>query len=107
MSSACACLATATAKVDALFAQDTPAVAPKFSRCGTPLPTPSEKIQARRVVNALRAYRVNFRGKTVIPVRFHIIHQGTQGYLPDRQLKAQVALLNRSYAPTASSRSPT
>ena len=101
MSSACACLATATAKVDALFAQDTPAVAPKFSRCGTPLPTPSEKIQARRVVNALRAYRVNFRGKTVIPVRFHIIHQGTQGYLPDRQLKAQVALLNRSYAPAA------
>ncbi|MGH6833005.1 MAG: hypothetical protein ACRECM_08295, partial [Methyloceanibacter sp.] len=53
------------------------------------------------MVNALRAYRVNFRGKTAIPVRFHIIHQGSQGYLPDRQLKAQVALLNRAYAPAS------
>jgi hypothetical protein len=101
MSSACACLATATAKVDALFAQDTPAIAPKISRCGTPPPTPAAKIQANRVITALRAHRVNFRGKTVIPIRFHIIHQGTQGYLPDRQLKAQVALLNRTYAPAS------
>ena len=34
-----------------------------------------------------------------MPVRFHIIHQGRAGYLPDRQLKAQVALLNSAYAP--------
>jgi hypothetical protein len=32
-------------------------------------------------------------------VRFHILHEGSNGYLPDRQLKAQVALLNRAYAP--------
>jgi hypothetical protein len=101
MSSACAWLATATAKVDALFAQEPPAIAPKISRCGTPLPTPAAKIQANRVIAALRSYRVNFRGKTVIPIRFHIIHQGTQGYLPDRRLKAQVALLNRTYAPAS------
>jgi hypothetical protein len=100
MSSACACLATATAKIDSLFAEDAPA-APRLYRCGTPPPTPAAKIQANRVINALRAYRVNFRGKTVIPIRFHIIHQGTQGYLPDRQLKAQVALLNRTYAPVS------
>lgn len=101
MSSACACLATATAKVDALFAQEAAATAPKLYRCGTPPPTPAAKIQANRVITALRSYRVNFRGKTVIPIRFHIIHQGAQGYLPDRQLKAQVALLNRTYAPAA------
>jgi Pregnancy-associated plasma protein-A len=101
MSSACTCLATATAKVDALFAQEAPATAPKLYRCGTPPPTPAAKIQANRVITALRSYRVNFRGKTVIPIRFHIIHQGTQGYLPDRQLKAQVALLNRTYAPAS------
>lgn len=100
MSSACACLAAATAKIDPLFAQDAPA-APRFYRCGTPPPTPAAKIQANRVIDALRAYRVNFRGKTVIPIRFHIIHQGGRGYLPDRQLKAQVALLNRAYAPAS------
>ena len=101
MSSACACLATATAKVGAVFAQDTAPAPLKLTRCGTPLPTPAEKIQARRVVTALRANRVNFRGKTVIPVRFHIIHEGQRGYLPNRQIKAQMALLNRAYAPAS------
>jgi hypothetical protein len=94
-SSACACLAGAAAKIDTVFAQN----ALPGRRCGTPLPPPSERIQARRVVDALRAHRINFRGQTVIPVRFHIIHEGQQGYLPDRQLKAQIALLNRTYAP--------
>ena len=98
MSSACACLATTTAKIDTLLAQAAPTTA-RLYRCGTPPPTPSEKIQANRVVTALRAHRINFRGTTVVPVRFHVIHQGTQGYLPDRQLKAQIALLNSSYAP--------
>jgi Pregnancy-associated plasma protein-A len=99
ISSACACLAT-TAKIDTLFAQDAETTA-RLYRCGTPLPTPSEKIQANRVITALRTHRVNFRGQTVVPIRFHIIHQGTQGYLPDRQLKAQVALLNSTYAPAS------
>ena len=70
MSSACACLATATAKIDPLFAQGA-APAAKLYRCGTPPPTPSEKIQANRVITALRTHRVNFRGQTVVPVRFH------------------------------------
>lgn len=100
-SSACACLATATAKVATVFAQDSTPAPAKLTRCGTPLPTPAEKIQARRVVSALRANRVNFRGKTVIPVRFHIIHEGQRGYLPDRQIKAQMALLNKAYAPAS------
>ncbi len=102
MSSACACLATATtAKVGTLLAREIPSAdgSARLYRCGTPPPTPSEKIQANRVITALRSYRVNFRGTTTVPVRFHIIHQGQAGYLPDRQLKAQVALLNSAYAP--------
>jgi hypothetical protein len=92
-------LTTATAKAGAVFAQDNAPIPAR--RCGTPLPSPAEKIQARRVVSALRANRVNFRGKTVIPVRFHIIHEGRRGYLPDRQIKAQTALLNSAYAPAS------
>jgi len=95
-------LATATTKIGDLFAEDKPPTAnTRLYRCGTPPPTPSEKIQANRVVTALRSHRVNFRGQTVIPVRFHIIHQGERGNLPDRQLKAQVAMLNTIYAPSS------
>jgi hypothetical protein len=99
MSSACACLATATAKIDALLAQDEAPALPQARRCGTPLPSPAERIQARRVVTALRANRIAFRGKTTIPVHFHIIHEGRNGYLPDRQIKAQMALLNNAFGP--------
>ena len=103
-STACACLATATAKVDPLFAENAPAAAPaipkRLYRCGTPPPTPAARIQATRVITALRSHRMNFRGKTVVPIRFHVIHDGQQGLLPDRQLKAQVAMLNTIYAPT-------
>ena len=83
MSSACACLATATTKIGALLARD---ALPQVRRCGTPLPTPAERIQSRRVITALRANRVAFRGKTTIPVYFHIIHEGQNGYLPNRQI---------------------
>jgi hypothetical protein len=100
VSSACACLATTTPKIKPLLAQGA-ATNARLYRCGTPPPTPSEKIQANRVVTALRAHRVNFRGTTVVPIRFHIIHKGTEGYLPDRQLKVQVALLNSAYAPAS------
>ena len=48
MSSACACLATATAKIDPLFAQD--ALAAPKRLCAAPPPTPAAKIQANRVV---------------------------------------------------------
>jgi pregnancy-associated plasma protein-A len=101
MSSACACLATTTANIGALLAREIPSAdgSARLYRCGTPPPTPSEKIQANRVITALRTHRVNFRGQTLVPIRFHVIHKGTQGYLPDRQLKAQVALLNTTYAP--------
>jgi hypothetical protein len=92
ISSASACLAATTAGL----ARAEPA--PHY-RCGTAPSTPSEDIQAIRVTEALRAHGVTFRYKTVIPVRFHIIHDGAQGYVSHRRLKAQMALLNRIYAP--------
>lgn len=92
ISSASACLAAATAGL----ARAAPA--PHY-RCGTAPSSPSEDIQAIRVIEALRTHGVTFRYKTVIPVRFHIIHDGAQGYVSHRRLKAQMALLNRIYAP--------
>jgi hypothetical protein len=92
ISSASACLAAATARL----ARAAPA--PHY-RCGTAPSSPSEDIQAIRVIEALRTHGVTFRYKTVIPVRFHIIHDRAQGYVSHRRLKAQMALLNRIYAP--------
>ena len=43
---------------------------------------------------------MSFRGTTPVPVRWHIVHQGERGQLPDSQLKAQMATLNKIYAPT-------
>ncbi len=97
LSCTCACVTPRVAAIGPAFAATTPA--PKVYRCGTPPPTPSEDIQANRVMEALREHRVTFR-KTVIPIRFHIIHDGAQGYLPHRRLMAQVELLNRAYEPS-------
>ncbi|MGE3528653.1 MAG: hypothetical protein AB7G54_04410 [Methyloceanibacter sp.] len=92
----CSACALAAGAVPRAFARAEPA--PRY-RCGTPPNTPSEDIQTTRVLETLRAHGVTFRVKTVIPVRFHIIHVGAQGYLPHRRLKAQLVLLNRLYAP--------
>ncbi|HKQ55863.1 MAG TPA: hypothetical protein VJT12_08215 [Methyloceanibacter sp.] len=92
ITSASACFAAASAGLAR-------AAAPPHYRCGTAPSTPSEDIQAIRVIEALRAHGVSFRYQTVIPVRFHIIHDGARGYVSHRRLKAQMALLNRLYAP--------
>ncbi len=102
MSSACACLATATANINPLLSQAASAAVPALPgrRCGTPPPTPAAKIQANRVITALRTHRMNFRGTTTVPIRFHIIQDGAAGKLTDRQLKSQVAMLNTIYKPS-------
>jgi hypothetical protein len=94
ISSGSAFLAAAAARIGRSRAEPAP-----HYRCGTRPATPSEDIQATRVIEALRTHGVTFRYKTVIPVRFHIVHVGAQGYLPHRRLKAQLALLNRICAP--------
>ena len=68
-------------------------------RCGTPLPTLYDIRRTQRVRSALRSNNIEFNAKTVIPVHFHIIDDKAAGNLPNRQLEAQIALLNQVYAP--------
>ena len=112
----CAGLASTVAKVGA-FAEDAPggdsgpidvggtqyanrrAFFSSGRRCGTPLPSLYDIRRTQRVRSALRSNNIDFNTKTVIPVHFHVIHDGASGNLPDRQLQAQIALLNQVYAP--------
>jgi hypothetical protein len=119
-SSVCACLATTVARVGAAFgAEGGPitvggkqcasrkAFVETGRRCGTPLPSLYDIRRTQRVRSALRSNHVEFNTNTIIPVHFHVIHDGVTGNLPDRQLKAQVDLLNKVYRRSCcSSRSP-
>jgi MAP3K TRAFs-binding domain len=111
-SSVCACLATTVARVGAAFgAEGGPitvggkqyasrkAFVETGRRCGTPLPSLYDIRRTQRVRSALRSNHVEFNTNTIIPVHFHVIHDGVTGNLPDRQLKAQVDFLNKVYAP--------
>jgi hypothetical protein len=51
-------------------------------------------------VAALRAEEFELElGTTTVPVRFHIIQDGADGGLSDRQLEAQLKLVNQSFRP--------
>jgi hypothetical protein len=109
--SVCACLGSTVARVGAFAAEGDPitvggkqyanrkAFVESGRRCATPLPSLYDIRRTQRVRSALRTNHVEFNTKTTIPVRFHVIHDGVTGNLPDRQLEAQVALLNQVYAP--------
>jgi hypothetical protein len=68
-------------------------------RCGTPVPSLYDIRRTQRVRSALRSNNIEFNTKTIIPVHFHIIHDGQAGNLPERQIEDQIALLNQVYAP--------
>ncbi len=103
----CAGLASTVAKAGA-FAEDSPddngpinvggtqyvnreAFVSSGRRCGTPLPSLYDIRRTQRVRSALRSNNIDFNTKTVIPVHFHVIHDGAKGNLPDHQLDAQIA----------------
>ena len=109
-SSVCACLATTVARVGAWRGRrpdhvggrqyaSRKAFVETGRRCGTPLPSLHDIRRTQRVRSALRSNHVEFNTNTIIPVHFHVIHDGVTGNLPDRQLKAQVDFLNKVYAP--------
>jgi hypothetical protein len=111
-SSVCACLATTVARVGAAFAAEgdpitvggkqyasRKAFVETGRRCGTPLPSLYDIRRTQRVRSALRTNHVEFNTNTIIPVHFHVIHDGVTGNLPDQQLEAQVDVLNKVYAP--------
>ncbi len=107
----CAGLATSVAKVGAFAADDgaisvgganypnRKAFIQTGRRCGTPLPSLYDIRRTQRVRQALRSNNVDFNTKTIIPVHFHIIHDGQRGNVPDQQIQAQVDLLNQVYGP--------
>ena len=96
MSSACACLATATAKIDhALGARTAPPHRRGSIAAARRRPPRAAKIQANRVITALRAHRMNFRGQyRWCRSASTSSMTGRLGKLLDRQLEAQVAMLN-------------
>jgi hypothetical protein len=91
-SSVCACLATTVARVGAPFAAEGGPITvggkqyasrktfvETGRRCGTPLPSLYDIRRTQRVRSALRTNHVEFNTNTIIPVHFHVIHDGATG----------------------------
>jgi hypothetical protein len=70
-------------------------------RCGTPSLNAFQKARIRSHMATLRATAgdVVETGPISVPVRFHVIHDGTDGNLPDSQLDDQIDVLNQCYSP--------
>jgi hypothetical protein len=70
----------------------------RMQRCGTPPPSPDARRRMNDAISALRAenFRIEAR-RTTVPLRLHIIQDGVDGGLSDRQLEAQVTLLNKIF----------
>ncbi|MBI5710928.1 MAG: T9SS type A sorting domain-containing protein [Candidatus Eisenbacteria bacterium] len=70
----------------------------ELSRCATPEPTVAEM---NRVQAALKRYVDELGVQAVggqIKVAFHVIYSGTTGNIPQSQIDAQIAELNKAYA---------
>jgi Pregnancy-associated plasma protein-A len=71
---------------------------PQTRNCATPEPSLSEQLQ---VQTAIRRYVEENRAAAVggqIKVAFHVIYNGTTGNVPQSQVVAQIAELNKAYA---------
>jgi hypothetical protein len=70
-------------------------------RCGTPSLNDFQKARIRHFASALRAAggpEAAAVTKFEVGVRFHVIHDGENGNVPDAQIAQQVKVLNDSYA---------
>ena len=116
----CASLATTVARVGAAFGAEVgpitvggkqyasrKAFVETGRRCGTPLPSLYDIRRTQRVRSALRSNHVEFNTNAIIPVHFHVIHDGVTGNLPNRQLRRRSTSSTRSMRRSCcSSRSP-
>lgn len=68
-------------------------------RCGTPPPSVYDAQRTQRARAGLRSNNVETDTKTIVPVRFHIIHDGDLGKISDARVAEQINLLNSAYAP--------
>ena len=71
-------------------------------RCGTPTFNEFQKARVRSHIASLRSVAGDVTadiGPIVIPVLFHVIHDGPTGNVPDQQLDRQIEVLNQGYSP--------
>jgi hypothetical protein len=71
----------------------------KFKRCGTIAPPPNAptmKALIRMETSVVQAAdSTSF--SVVVPVVFHVVHNGTHGMVPDAQLQDQLAVINKDF----------
>jgi len=92
--------ATAVTAADAPFGLERPVHAALTDRtCATPEPTPFEMNGARASLRrSIEEGRAGATGQ--VQVAWHVIHDGTNGNIPQSQIDAQIAYMNASYAGT-------
>ena len=70
-------------------------------RCGTRSVSREEAAAVERALEEFRAQRPPGGGGGVtIPVVFHVIHDGTEGNVPDSMVNAQLQVLNQAFSGT-------
>ena len=70
-------------------------------RCATEKARPEVKAEVERALASARESGLtNATGDVVVPVAFHVIHDGTEGNIPASMINAQVTVLNRAYRGT-------
>jgi hypothetical protein len=68
-------------------------------RCGTERGPAEQAAEIDRIVDGLMAERAGADAPALeIPVVFHVIHNGTEGNVPEAWLDAQVQVLNQAYS---------
>ncbi len=70
-------------------------------RCGTPALNEFQKARIRSHMASFRAAAGDLPPETpiVVPVQFHVIHNGGVGDVTDAQLDQQITVLNQAYSP--------
>jgi hypothetical protein len=83
------------------------AAAPRVRDCATHVPSVEEMQQVHQRLLGLRGYgkqggelSASAAGSITIPVAFHVIHDGSTGYLSSSIINDQMAVLNAAFAST-------
>lgn len=68
--------------------------------CGTPQPSLRDQARAAKAIRAFRNINRAFVETIIIPVHYHVIHNGAAGKVPENQIIAQHRVLQADYAAT-------
>jgi hypothetical protein len=68
-------------------------------RCATPIPNQAERAEADAEIARVAGWlQAGAEAAIAIPVRFHVIHNGASGNVPESRLDAQIDVLNAAFA---------